>query len=159
MASTYSGDPSASPADRVRFLLGDTAANDMLLSDGEVAYLLDQASGDAMRAAIAGCYAILARLSPNVDETVGSVSVTVSQRRANYTSLLSSLMSQSATGTGLTYRAYAGGTSYADKAANDCDTDRVAPFFRRRSEGTTWYDARVGGLPRGVPGAYDDGAP
>lgn len=159
MAGTYSGDPSNSPADRVRFFLGDTNPADMLLSDGEIAYLLAQSSGDAMRAAIAGCYAILARLSPNVDETVGSVSVTISQRRANYSSLLATLNSQLAMGGGFAYRAYAGGTSYADKIANDSDPDRNGPYFRRRSYGTTWCDPRSHGAPHGVPGPYDDGAP
>lgn len=40
MTWTYSGDPSTSPKDEVRFLLGDTDTNDQLIQDEEIEYLL-----------------------------------------------------------------------------------------------------------------------
>lgn len=39
---TYSGDPSTSDKDRVRFLIPDTDPDDMLLSDTEIDWLLDE---------------------------------------------------------------------------------------------------------------------
>ena len=39
-ACSYSGDPSSSPRDEVRFLIGDTTPDDPLLSDPELDALL-----------------------------------------------------------------------------------------------------------------------
>lgn len=39
---TYSGDPSTSDKDRVRFLIPDTDPEDMLLSDTEIQWFLDE---------------------------------------------------------------------------------------------------------------------
>lgn len=47
MAWTYSGDPSASTSDEVRFLLGDVKETAQSLSDEEIAYLIGLNSGDA----------------------------------------------------------------------------------------------------------------
>lgn len=42
MTATYSGDPSSSGADEVRFLLGDTDTTQAKLSDAEIAFLLTE---------------------------------------------------------------------------------------------------------------------
>lgn len=55
MTWSYNGDPSASPKDAVRFLLGDTDSTDELtLSDEEIAYLLSTWDNDSYFAAAAG---------------------------------------------------------------------------------------------------------
>ena len=46
---TYSGDPTDSDRDAVRFEVGDTDENDRLLSDGEVTYCLNGRAGDLSR--------------------------------------------------------------------------------------------------------------
>ena len=45
MAFTYSGDPSNSPLDECRFILGDTDENNPILRDEEINYIIAQ-SGD-----------------------------------------------------------------------------------------------------------------
>lgn len=42
MAFTYSGDPTASPLDRLRFTLGDTNPGAVLLQDAEYQYIIEQ---------------------------------------------------------------------------------------------------------------------
>ena len=42
MTWTYSGNPSSTERDAVRFLVGDTDTNDQLLSNEEIDYLVTQ---------------------------------------------------------------------------------------------------------------------
>lgn len=49
MAWTYSGDPSKSELDQYRFLISDTDANEPVLQDEEVSYILSQYSNETMR--------------------------------------------------------------------------------------------------------------
>jgi tRNA(Phe) wybutosine-synthesizing methylase Tyw3 len=51
MSWTYTGDPSASKQDEVRFLLGDIKHTEQSLSDEEIMYLLSVNSDDAYMAA------------------------------------------------------------------------------------------------------------
>ncbi len=57
MTFTYSGDPSSSPADAVRFILADTVEETAALSDAEVAWLVSQWP-DEYGAAIAGAVGV-----------------------------------------------------------------------------------------------------
>lgn len=91
MSWSYSGDPSTSPKDEVRFLLGDTSEDDPLLQDAEIAYLLDEHGGSPLAAAIAGCEGVVAKLSREADMSSGATSISASQRRAHYASLLTQL--------------------------------------------------------------------
>jgi len=91
MAWSYSGDPSTSPKDEVRCLIGDTTEDDPLLQDEEIAYLLDQRGGFALAAAVSACEGIVAKLSREADLSSGATSISASQRRAHYASLLTQL--------------------------------------------------------------------
>lgn len=91
MAWSYSGDPSTSPKDEVRFLIGDTSEDDPLLQDEEIAYLLDQCGGSALAAAVAACEGIVAKLSREADLRSGATSISASQRHAHYAALLTDL--------------------------------------------------------------------
>lgn len=86
----YSGDPSSSPADALRFALGDTGAVP-ILTDGEVSYLLANASGVVEAAALEGVEAILAKFAQDTDYTAGRVSRSLSQRVAGYEKLRAQL--------------------------------------------------------------------
>lgn len=96
MAWSYSGDPSSSLKDTVRFLIGDTTEADPVLEDAEIAYLLDEADDNAHRAAIAACEAAVAKLAREADMSSGVTSISLSQRRAGMESLLSQLKRQMA---------------------------------------------------------------
>ncbi|HEY0838998.1 MAG TPA: hypothetical protein VGD74_02310 [Vulgatibacter sp.] len=91
MAWSYSGNPGASTKDEVRFLIGDTTEGDPLLSDEEIAYLLEQADDSAPRAAVAACEASIAKLAREADMSSGATSISASQRRDGLVSLLSQI--------------------------------------------------------------------
>lgn len=91
MAWSYSGNPGTSPRDEVRFLLGDTSEADPLLQDEELDYLLNEHEGSAIRAAVAACEAVIAKLSREADFSSGATSLSASQRCEGYRKLLGQL--------------------------------------------------------------------
>ncbi len=98
MTFTYSGDPSSSPADAVRFILADTVEETAALSDAEVAWLVSQWP-DEYAAAIAGAAMLEARYAKEADSvsrTVGDLTIAQSfkDRSAGYASLRAALESQ-----------------------------------------------------------------
>lgn len=76
MTWSYSGDPSDSALDEIRFLIGDTDTNDQLLSNEEITYLYNS-YGDAYAAAVACVVSLIAKASRSVEEakTVGDLSL------------------------------------------------------------------------------------
>ena len=76
MTWSYSGDPSDSALDEIRFLIGDTDTNDQLLSNEEITYLYD-AYGDAYAAAISCVVSLISKASRGVEESksVGDLSL------------------------------------------------------------------------------------
>ena len=98
MAFTYSGDPSTSRRDAVRFLLGDTVDADAVFADAELDFLLAE-WGNPYGAAIAAADAAAARYSrqaQSLKRTVGDLSIdeTYSDRAAHFQSLRSQLALQ-----------------------------------------------------------------
>jgi hypothetical protein len=83
---TYSGDPSASDRDAVRFRIGDTDEAEPLLADAEIDWLLAE-QGTVLPAAIEACRAIAARYARKCDKSVGPVSISYSQRSQHYRDL------------------------------------------------------------------------
>lgn len=49
MVWTYSGDPRSSEKDKYRFLIGDTNANEPILQDAEIEYIISEYSNHYMR--------------------------------------------------------------------------------------------------------------
>lgn len=76
MTWSYSGDPSDSALDEIRFLIGDTDTNDQLLSNEEITYLYNS-YGDAYAAAVACVVSLISKASRSVEEakTVGDLSL------------------------------------------------------------------------------------
>lgn len=124
---SYSGDPSKSDKDKVRFLIGDTDANAPLLGDPEITYLITE-EGTPVRASIAAAVAISAKFSRLSDESVGDVSKSYSQRAEQYKKLADQLRQRQAE---KSVCPYAGGISVADKQSVEGNTDRVDPAFYR----------------------------
>ena len=87
MTWTYSGNPSSSDRDAVRFLVGDTTSTDPLISDEEIAYLLVLYT-EPPNAAVGAARAIAAKFSRESDQarTVGdlSLSESLSQKSTQY---------------------------------------------------------------------------
>ena len=91
MAWNYSGDPSTSPLDEVRFLIGDTRAAYGYLSDEEINYTLQKFGGNASSAAINCCEGLLARFASDVHYSIGPEKVYASDRYEHYKSLLADM--------------------------------------------------------------------
>lgn len=90
MAWTYSGDPSASDRDHVRFLIGDVDSSEQLLTDEEIAFALTEEPAPRLAAASC-CDAIVAKWSRQVDTGMLSLNVNASQRIQNYRTLAAKL--------------------------------------------------------------------
>ncbi|MGE3510710.1 MAG: hypothetical protein AB7N65_17695 [Vicinamibacterales bacterium] len=146
MTWTYSGDPSASDLDAVRFAIGDTVSADPLLTDEEIEFLLAATSATVASASVAAARNLAARFARDVDRQVGNLRISASQRAASFRALAVQLEADrvAALGTGVPY---AGGISAADKDTRYDNDDRVHGSFFRSSEdwrppGPTLYGAR-----------------
>jgi len=124
MAFNYSGDPTSSTRDEVRFLIGDTDSTDAQLQDLEVDYLLTKYT-TAAKAALAACLALASKYARLCDKAVGDLRISYSQRQKHYLDLARELRARVAV------RPYAGGLSASEKESVNDDTDRIVPAFQR----------------------------
>jgi hypothetical protein len=131
MTVTYS-DPSNSPSDAVRFLVGDTDTSNAALQDEEISFALAQVGNDTYLAAALCARALAGKYASMVDTTFESVSSEYSSLRDNYNTLAINLEKQSkkygTRGLGIPT---AGGLTYSDIRANDLNDDRVQPKFKQ----------------------------
>ena len=123
MTWSYSGNPSASTRDAVRFAIGDTLTADQQLTDEEIDYVLTFKS-TVIGAAISCCDGLIARYSRLVTQGVGSISVSYSDRIRQYKELLARLRLR-----GPAAIPFAGGTTVSGKDLANEDTDRDRPAF------------------------------
>jgi hypothetical protein len=123
---SYSGNPSASDLDALRFAIMDVDSADPQLSDAELNYLLTQ-KGSVQAAAIAACQRLITKYSRFVDSRFGPSSEANSQRVTMYKTTLAELRREA----GTSCVPFAGGISKSSKDAYNADNDRVAPFFGR----------------------------
>lgn len=87
---TYSGDPSSSPRDGVRYYLGDTDPEDPLVSDGEIDFLLDEwmpISNSLLIVAAVAAEGLGARYAREVTVSADAVTVMVEQLMDRYYAL------------------------------------------------------------------------
>lgn len=77
MTWSYSGNPSNSANDKVRFLCGDTDTNNQQVSNEEIAFLLTEWNSDAYLSAAFACDAISGKYSAKADlsRSVGDLSI------------------------------------------------------------------------------------
>jgi hypothetical protein len=94
-AFSYSGDPSSSPRDEVRFLTGDTIPDEPLLSDAEVDALL-AVFVSPLAAAAEAARRIAALKSRLADKSVDGLSISYSQQSAAYHRLADTLAARTA---------------------------------------------------------------
>jgi hypothetical protein len=129
---TYSGDPSDSDRDAVRFLTGLTDTTDQRINDEEIDWLLTQNNNNVYLAAAATAASVSATYTDQVDKTVGDLSLKYSQRADKYAALSKALAKEAASQSGhptlSSLLVYAGGTSVSDKETRSSDTDYPAPI-------------------------------
>ena len=123
---SYSGNPNESAKDQIRFLVGDTDESDPLLLDGEINYLLSQypQPQGVFNAAIRACETIMAKFSRMVDESVGGVKISFSQRMKAMNLTKTMLIQRIATET---IKPYCGGISISDMQQVAQNADRPCP--------------------------------
>lgn len=138
---TYTGDPSASTVEEIRYKIGDTGADgDWFLSDEEINYTYSKNPG-VLSASMACVNAILAKVARYREEVTGDVVVKWQHVYANYTKLKGELYRESCLeSTGI----FAGGITVSGKAEVDNDTDRVDPMFTRTFGRTVDTDSGEG---------------
>lgn len=90
MSWSYSGNPTASDKDKIRFLIGDTDQTDQLLQDEEITYLLSETT-NVLLAASRAARAIAAKFSRQADKAVGDLRVSLSQKAQAYMALAADL--------------------------------------------------------------------
>jgi hypothetical protein len=76
-AWSYTGNPDARPIDMVRFLIGDTDAENAQLNDNEITALLVQASNNTNTAAVYACRSLATKYAAKADysRSVGGLSI------------------------------------------------------------------------------------
>lgn len=126
MTVFYGGDPRGNDRDAVRFLIGDTDSTDALLTNDEIAFLLEQ-SPDIYIAAANGCDQIAAQFMRAISRrSIDENPETVNKFRS-FQELAKQYRQQAARRTAMPF---AGGISKATKKAERQNTDRVEPAFR-----------------------------
>lgn len=126
MTWTYSGNPGLSAKDATRFYIGDTDQRNQLLQDGEIEYVLNIYNNTPINAAIRCCEMIMAKVTRLVDESVGQVKLSYSQRVKAFRDLRNDLVNRLATEDATPF---AGGISIAQVMATNQNADRVRPSF------------------------------
>jgi len=121
---TYSGDPSDSEKNAVRFLLQDTNESRPLVQDEEIDWLITQ-NANLYLAAAALCDVLVAKTGAMRSKTIGEF-------RISYSSDFYKMLGASLRARGLTHQLpYAGGISIADKLNQQNSSDWVDPAVSR----------------------------
>jgi hypothetical protein len=134
VSATYSGNPSSSPLDEIRFLIGDTDLTDPRLTDSEIQYNIVLVSGSnpppPNKNFLAASYcaeAIAGKFSRMVDKSVGDLHISYSQLAKQYSALSLRLRSRAALAS---VPVYVGGLSKADKDLQRHDKDLLSTAIK-----------------------------
>lgn len=156
MTWSYSGNPTNSPTDAVRFEVQDTVSTSPLLQDEELQYAIAQESGplptggysaaQILSAAAHCCEALVRRFSMQADTTTGSLHVTYSKAALGFAARAKELRARAQGMQG----PYVGGLSRSDKLGILQDTDRVQPAFTRGEFNNPWTGRTSSGIDPGV---------
>ena len=129
MTSSYSGDPTSSDQDRVRYLIGDTGP-EFILSDEEIDFEITS-NETVLRAALAATRSIIAKLSKSFETRFETIYDKPQEAVHSYRLLATRLEKQinrKEVGFG---SPVAGGIRQSDVFRANNDGDRVSPTFDR----------------------------
>jgi hypothetical protein len=129
MSWTYSGDPTNSSLDVVRFLTGDTLSSESwTLQDEEINYLIGLSPTNINLAAARAAEAVLSKFgSMQQSKTIGDLSISWSSRFTQFQEVARTLKARA---TLTVVPVYVTGMSQAEKADANADPDRIAPAGR-----------------------------
>lgn len=130
----YSGDPTTSPKDEVRFLTGDVNQNDPQLLDAEINYTLKLVYGTSPPPpsgnyvpAIYCLQAIAAKYARAADKSVGDLHISYGQRQKQYLEMIV-MLRQRASLAAVPF--YVGGLSIGDKLTAYLNPDLLTTAVR-----------------------------
>ena len=127
MTWTYSGDPSDSTRDAVRFMVGDTDVNDQLLSDEEIDYLVVE-HGTINRISSEAARGIAAKFARLMTRSIGGLSADFSAKYRQYLELADNLMAREET---YPVAPFSSGWRRDQKRAVEDELDRESTFSRK----------------------------
>lgn len=132
MTWSYSGDPSTTPMDCVRFLTGDTLRNDQQRQNEEIDWTLTETGDNVYLAGALVCDSLASQYARDSDKSSDDLREQLSQRSRAYAARAAELRERAAAGTsGIALAVpHAGGISQARIDAAADDTDYPAPAFR-----------------------------
>lgn len=152
---SYSGDPTVSTRDQVRFLIGDTDSTDQQLLDKEIDWLLIETgtAPNAYEAAIAACTTLAARYSRKANKTTGDLSISSGDIAKHYRDLKADLR-QNAMRHSVPVP-YSAGMRDSDRDIDSEDDDMVQPEFRVGMDDNPGGTSEINGFgfTQVVPGA------
>jgi hypothetical protein len=124
-SATYSGNPSNSTRDQVRFLLRDTDMSSPILTDAEIDWLLTE-EPNVYLAAASAAEQVTSRFANLADKQVGDLRISYRNQVRDWDQRATALRKRGVIRSALPY---AGGISRDDKRNVELDTDRVKPSF------------------------------
>ena len=156
MSWSYSGDPTSSPKDEVRFLIGDTRANYPMMSDEEIIYCITLVYGSLEAAPAQGNFLPAAYAADNLatkyagmaDKSVGDLHISYSNQFRQYQQLAQRLRARA---TNWLIPIYSGGQFHSEKTANYSDPDRATVAIKVDGMDYVTPDNRLKG-PEDTPG-------
>lgn len=114
--------------EKVRLIVGDISKNRPRLSDGEINFFLTE-EGSVRRASVRAAESIAAIFADKVDQSVGKIRISFSQRFKHFTELAKRLSRNANQGS--LAGAFSGGISKADKQTDENNSDFPKHFFTR----------------------------
>lgn len=142
MTWTYSGDPSSSDLDTIRFLVGDTETTEQKISNEEIDYLIDEWDADVYEAASAAALHLSNTAASWLTYSADGSSLSLSEAQDKYARLAERLQAQK--NRKLRAAPYVGGMEVGDVHAHDQDVSVVHTDF-----GTGMHDNRREGSAGG----------
>lgn len=132
MPSTYSGDPSTTPTDAVRFLARDTGST-FYTTDEEIEWVLAEEGNNVYMAASKIAYQVGTQFvrAEGGSKSVGDLSISGGESKARDYFNLAKSLERRAMRSAFVPTPYAGGIDLADKEANRDDSSLADHSFRR----------------------------
>ena len=146
MTFTYSGDPTTSTRNKVRFLINDTDSTDVLFTDEELDYLITEWGTNVYEICRAACETLVSRfvrLSDSTSKSVGDISVSESYtaKSKQYQDLANSFLARKMRKAPPTIWAKADAIkSTDDKTTSDFNTDFVVG---QMDNPNSFYETRI----------------
>ena len=126
MTFTWTGDPSASTIEQIRFEIWDTDSTNVRFQDAEIEYAYDQ-EHSIYNAAARLCEVLSVRYSDAVDRTMGPLRVSLGDKSKFY-ALRAQELRKKAMKLAVPY---VGGHSDAKKSIFENDSDLIQPAFEK----------------------------